>query len=367
MSALSILRLANGRKKNLILKRFYVIFVLSVMLPLLVLAQQRQKVALVLGGGGAKGAAEVGVLKYVEKSGVPIDFVVGTSIGSIVGGLYSVGYRSEQLDSMFRSQEWISLLTDKRNGGGSGLSYKEGGVNYVLGVPLNLNFKKKERRKGGRGLGALRGDSIVSTLERMISRAPQFSQISDADSVDFDSLPIPFRCVAVDIEHFDEVYLDHGNIASAMRASMAIPLAFKPMKIDGMTLVDGGVLNNLPVDVAKAMGADIIIAVDLTVNKHEKKSDKFFDYDDSDGGVFEPIRKLGVLNYVKWGVERPDVKKYKENVKLADIYINPDLKGYGPQSFSVEKIAQMIAIGEEAGRKSLGALKKLNRKIKKNK
>lgn len=332
-------------------------------MSVLAFCQQRQKVALVLGGGGAKGAAEVGVLKYVEQSGVPIDYIVGTSIGSIVGGLYAVGYRSEQLDSMFRSQEWTALLTDMKMDGKAKLVQKEGELTYVLGVPLNLNFKRKRESKGGRGLGALRGDSIVSVLEGMIRQAPGHAGEYDTDSIDFDDLPIPFRCVAVDMKGFEEVHLDHGSLASSMRASMAIPFVFKPMKIDDMTLVDGGVLNNLPVDVAKAMGADVVIAIDLTVNKPEGDNDKYFSYDDSEGGVFEPLRKFGVLNYVKWGVERPDQKKYAANMKLADVYINPNLKGYGAQSFSHAKVAEMIAIGEQAGKKSLKALKKLKKRI----
>ena len=164
---------------------------------------RRPKVALVLGGGGAKGAATVGVLKAVEKSGVPIDMVVGTSIGSIVGGLYSIGYDSKQLDSLFRTQSWLDIFS-----------------------------------------GSLMGDSIIWTLREM----------TGGIVTDFDSLPIPFRCVAVDVKKIREVVLSEGDLAQAMRASMAIPLVFKPVKIGNMQLVDGGVLNNLPVDVARDMG-----------------------------------------------------------------------------------------------------------------
>ena len=245
---------------------------------------ERPKVALVLGGGGAKGAAEVGVLKYIEQSGVPIDMVVGTSIGSIVGGLYAVGYRSAELDSMFRHQDWMKM-----------------------------------------GMGSLMGDSIVRVLRDMADTY---------GSVDFDSLPTPFRCVAVDVKGMKEVVLKEGDLPQAMRASMAIPVVFKPVRIDGMRLVDGGVLNNLPVDVAKDMGADIVIAVDLTVTKHEDSTPLF----------------------------RPDLKKYHRNVAAADIYINPKLKGYGAHSFN--KIGEMILIGEEAGRKAMKDLKKLKKKLK---
>lgn len=254
-------------------------------------ASKRPKVALVLGGGGAKGAATVGVLKYVEKSGVPIDMVVGTSIGSIVGGLYAQGYTSQQLDSLFRSQSWMDMF-----------------------------------------VGSLMGDSIVGTLRSLTGQRGQ---------IRFDDLPIPFRCVAVDVKKMREVVLKEGDLAQAMRASMAIPLVFKPVKMDDMRLVDGGVLNNLPVDVAKEMGADVVIAIDLTVHHHEH----------SNTGV--------------WSFLRPDLKKYHRNCQEADIYINPRLKGYTAQDFSPHKIAAMMALGEKAGKNSLKDLKKLKKKLKK--
>lgn len=248
----------------------------------------RPKVALVIGGGGAKGAAAVGVLKYVEQSGIPVDMVVGTSIGSIVGGLYSMGTTSEQLDSLFRTQAWGDLFT-----------------------------------------GSLMGDSIVRTLRELTGK-----------EVSFESLNIPFRCVAVDMNTLREVVLQEGSLAQAMRASMAIPLVFKPVKMGSMRLVDGGVLNNLPVDVARDMGADIVIAIDLTVNKHEDDTSSL----------------LSLL--------RPDLKKYQRNCLDADIYINPNLKGYGAQDFMPTKIAEMIALGEKAGKRSLKALKKLKKSLK---
>ncbi|MBP5375635.1 MAG: patatin-like phospholipase family protein [Bacteroidaceae bacterium] len=248
----------------------------------------RPKVALVIGGGGAKGAAAVGVLKYVEQSGIPVDMVVGTSIGSIVGGLYAMGTTSEQLDSLFRTQAWGDLFT-----------------------------------------GSLMGDSIVRTLRELTGK-----------EVSFESLNIPFRCVAVDMNTLREVVLQEGSLAQAMRASMAIPLVFKPVKMGSMRLVDGGVLNNLPVDVARDMGADIVIAIDLTVNKHEDDTSSL----------------LSLL--------RPDLKKYQRNCQDADIYINPNLKGYGAQDFMPTKIAEMIALGEKAGKRSLKALKKLKKSLK---
>lgn len=277
-------------------KIFFVLFIyIVVSLPLAAQSSEsyneyhRPKVALVLGGGGAKGASTVGVLKYVEQSEVPIDMIVGTSIGSIVGGLYSLGYRSEQLDSLFRNQSWLKLFE-----------------------------------------GSLMGDSIVRTLRDMTGGVV----------ADFDSLPIPFRCVAVDVKKVREVVLSEGDLAQAMRASMAIPVVFKPVTIGDMQLVDGGVLNNLPVDVARNMGADYVIAVDLTVNKNTDLS--------------------GLMSLL-----RVDLKKYRKNSADVDVYINPKLKGYGAQDFTPAKIAKMITLGEKAGKSALKKLKKLNKKVKK--
>ena len=260
-------------------------------------AQERPKIGLVLGGGGAKGAAEIGVLKYIEESGVHIDCIVGTSIGAIIGGLYSVGYRSQQLDSLFLNTNWEEIFSNSISGTQQ--------ISEVFSSLLNL-----------------------------------------PDSIDFDSLPIPYRCVAADIINTEEVVLQRGNLAAAMRASMAIPGAFKPMKWGKKILVDGGMLNNLPVDVAKEMGADIIIAIDLTQNKHEDRN-------------FSLKETIGIGGILDWLVSRPDWKKYNENRKMADYYINPYLKNYSSTSFSHDDIKQMIIIGEKAGQSALEDLRKL--------
>lgn len=248
----------------------------------------RPKVGLVLGGGGAKGAAEVGVLKVIEEVGVPIDYIAGTSIGAILGGLYSTGYRAAQLDSLFRAGLWKT-------------------------------------------------DNVLKLLDRLTGTG---------EWVDFDELPIPFRCVAADFDTQEEVVLRNGNLAWALRASMAIPGAYKPVLIDGKPLVDGGMLNNLPVDVVKAMGADIVIAVDLTQNKHKTRD---FSLKDATGigGIFD------------WLVSRPDWKKYNDNRAAADVYINPPLKGYGAASFSEKSIDSMMRIGEREARKKMEELKRV--------
>ena len=277
------------------MRKIALIFCLTIFLTSF--AQDHPKVGLVLGGGGAKGAAEIGVLKYIEEAGVHIDYIVGTSIGSIIGGLYSVGYRSQQLDSLFVNTDWENIFSE----------------------------------------------SIAGTLQ--ISNV--FSDLLNLpDSVDFDSLPIPYRCVATDIINTEEVILQRGNLARAMRASMSIPGAFKPVKWEGKLLVDGGMLNNLPVDIAKKMGADIIIAIDLAQRKHENRD-------------FSLKEEYGIGGVLDWLISRPDWKKHNENRQMADIYINPNLKDYDAASFSRDDIRQMILIGEEAGKKALKELRKL--------
>lgn len=275
------------------------------------------KVGLVLGGGGAKGAAEIGVLKWIEKAQTPIDCIAGTSIGALIGGLYSVGYTSTELDSIFRCQQWYDVFA---------------------GGALR-----------GKGLGLLSGDSVISLMDSLISN--KLGRKVNTD-LDFDSLPIPFRCVAVDMRSMREVILRRGSLSRAICSSMSIPLLFKPMKWDTLALVDGGVLNNLPVDVAREMGADVVIAVDLTQSKPENF-------------IPERIRKIGnelpLSGIAGWLIRRPDQKKYTENCRDVDLYIHPRLPEYGVADFDAEKIDDMIARGEKAGRKAYGKLKRIRR------
>ena len=156
--------------------------------------------------------------------------------------------------------------------------------------------------------------------------------------------------MATDAKSRTEVVLDRGKLSQAMRASMAIPGAYKPVAIGPYVLYDGGLLNNLPVDVALEMGADVVIAIDLTQNKHETRD-------------FDLREATGIGGLLNWVVSRPDLKKYNENVKRADVYINPQLKGYSATSFNGDKISEMIAIGEAAGKARLKTLKKLRKLI----
>ena len=258
-------------------------------------ATERPRIGLVLSGGGAWGAAQVGALKVIEEVGVPIDMIAGTSIGGIVGGLYAVGYKAEQLDSMFRSQEWIDLF--------------------------------------------MKGD-LKGYFERLTGKR---------DTLDFYKLAIPFSCVAVDIQNQREVVLRRGSLPAAMRATMAIPGVFSAVRIDGRSLVDGGMMNVMPVDVVKNMGADIVIAIDLQQKDHETRH-------------LSLKNLLGIGGILDWAVSRPDWKKYNENRKKVDVYIRPNLSGYSIMDFNKADISAMISLGEDAARAKLKELKALSSK-----
>lgn len=309
--------------------------------------ENRPKVGLVLGGGGAKGAAEVGVLKFIELADVKIDYIAGTSIGSIIGALYSIGYRAADLDSLFHSQEWLALLTDRSNEHASKFISRKDDTLYMFGFPIKK--RKIESKNYTKTLGFSRGESITNLFKEMINRP---------DSIGFDTLPIPFRCVAVDLRKFDEVVLSSGNLAEAMRASMSIPGFFKPVSKDSMLLADGGLLNNLPVDVVRSMGAEKVIAIDLTQNKHTKRMNKRYN---KPGAEQRKSRKTGVRGLLTWIIDRPDLAKYSTNINDIDVYINPDLDGYNALDFKPSKIAKMIRKGEIAGEAALDELKKLSR------
>ena len=288
----------------------------------------RQKIGLVLGGGGAKGAAEVGVLKVMEEAGIRPDYIVGTSIGSIVGGLYAAGYTASELETMFKTQEWLTLLTD-RNAELSNEPYTtKNGITYIFGFPVMDS-------KSNKGVGMIKGERIEHVLDSMLS-VKKLRKI--------EKLKIPFRCIAADIRTAEEVVLSKGSVASAMRASMAIPGIFKPVKKNDWLLVDGGMINNLPVDVCKSMGADIIIAVDLQQDEKKPKEKKDLSLLTGIGNMF------GIGGIIEWVTSRPDIDKYIENKKKADIYIHPDIQGMDAASFGNKNSAKMIKIGEDAAR-----------------
>lgn len=325
------------------MKKYLLVFLMLICCGLSVMAQQqneggktRPKVGLVLGGGGAKGAAAIGVLRELERAKIPIDYIAGTSIGAIIGGLYAQGYRADDLEKLFRSQNWLALLADRDTTLVGKVYKEEDGVIYVFGFPV----RRKAEADNNTGFWMLHGDHVYNFLDSLVSRSPvQRGTVKQA---------IPFSCVAFDIRRQQEIVLDTGSLARNMRASMAIPGAFKPVQIDTLMLVDGGMGNNLPVDVVRKMGADIVIAIDLQQRKRD-------DY----RSPFGFLKGLGGI--LDWLAERPDIKKYNVNRTKADLYINPDLGSYGVTDFNAKAIKAILKIGEDTGilyRKQLGTFMK---------
>lgn len=291
----------------------------------------RKKVGIVLSGGGAKGIAHIGALKVIEKAGIPVDYIVGTSMGSIIGGLYSIGYSPEQLDSMVRRQDWTFLLSDKTPRREQNLSEREASEKYVLSLPFDKGIKAKPLG------GLIKGQNLANLFSELT--------IGYHDSIDFNSLPVPFACVSENIVNGNEVNFHNGVLSTAMRASMAIPGVFTPVRLDSMVLVDGGVVNNYPVDVARGMGADLIIGID--VQSELKPADEL----NTAGSI------LGQL------VNLMGQDLYQKNLKATDIYIKVNVEGYSAASFTPIAIDTLIQRGKDAALAQAAPLMALKREL----
>jgi NTE family protein len=278
--------------------------------------QNRKKVGVVLSGGGAKGMAHIGVLKVLERAGIPVDVITGTSMGSIIGGLYAIGYNANSLDSMVRVQDWSYVITDMEDLRNQSLSDRK--KRYTYALSRGLTFGKRNNTDGG----IITGKNLYELFQQLCT--------GYTDSLDFSrDLPIPFACVATNIIDNTEVDFHSGRLPQAMRASMAIPAAFSPVRIGDMVLVDGGLRNNYPVDIAREMGADIIIGV--TVQGAPKTAEDL----KGTGSILGQIVDVNCKN------------KYDENLAITDVPIRVDTKGYNAASFSLVAIDTLIRRGEE--------------------
>jgi NTE family protein len=218
--------------------------------PAIAPAGERPRVGLVLSGGGARGFAHVGVLKALEAARVPVDVIVGTSMGAIIGGLYASGMTADDLEREILAVNWGDLF-DRREPRQL-LSQRRKEEDFELSPVLMLGFRNGE-------FVLPTGAVSTRSLEMLLRRYT----LSTRHLVSFDGLPTPFRAVATDMETGQAVVLDHGDLAAALRASMSVPAVFSPLEVDGRVLGDGGLVNNLPVDVARRMGADVVIAVNI--------------------------------------------------------------------------------------------------------
>lgn len=299
------------------MKKVLIMVVAALMMCGTVNAQPaRKKVGVVLSGGGAKGMAHIGVLKVLEKAGIPVDVITGTSMGSIIGGLYAIGYNSHSLDSMVRVQDWGYVITDKEDLRNQSLDDRRKQNTYLF--TTGLTFGKKDKTAGG----IIKGKNLAELFQQLC--------VGYTDSLDFSKdLPIPFACVATNIVDNSEVDFHSGRLPQAMRASMAIPAAFSPVRMGDKVLVDGGLKNNYPVDIAREMGADIVIGV--TVQGPPKVADDL-------GGAMSIIGQIVDVNCKN---------KVDENIAMTDLHMAVDTKGYNAASFSEAAIDTLVRRGEE--------------------
>ncbi len=293
--------------------------------------RQRPKIGLVLSGGGAKGFAHIPLLKMLDSLNIPIDYIAGTSMGGIAGALYAIGYSGLDLEKLVYRNDWEEIFTDKPQ-------------REILPY-----FQKKETGKyqlefGMKGVkpvtpsGLIYGQKVALLF---LSLTFPYERVEN-----FDQLPIPFRCVAIDLVSGNEVILKDGSLAKAMRATMAIPTVFSPVEWGDSLLIDGGFSNNLPVDVVKAMGADIIIAEDVESPLLSKK-----ELDNAIAVLNQTITLLGI-------------KRKKENLQDVAILIQPNMRNYTPADFDNNKIRGIILEGEKAVQSKLPELIQLKQTYK---
>jgi NTE family protein len=289
------------------------------------------KVAVVLSGGGAKGFAHIGVLKILEEEGIPIDIIVGTSIGSLIGGFYSLGYSAGEIEEVVKKQNWERVLSD--NVSRNVLSKND----QMLKERYLLSFSFSDTKSVGLPQGFIKGQNVLNIFCGLAGNLPV--------NADFSQLPISFACVAADLETGEEVVLKDGFFPTALFSSMAIPGVFQPCQRENLLLVDGGIVNNFPTDVAKRMGADIIIGVDIRGGLKPKEELTSVD------GIFNQM--IGFLGQ----------EKDSTNNSLCDIKIRPDISGYSVGSFSREAADTLVLRGERATLLVMDQIRELKQKF----
>ena len=279
------------------------------------------KVGLVLSGGGAKGFAHIGVLKVIDSLGIKVDYIAGTSMGAIIGSLYSAGYSGKQLDSLFKIIDFDTLINDKFERKSKSLYERNNSEKYAISLPF-------DKFRVSLPTGLSRGQNVYNLLYRLLLPVNHIT--------DFEKLPIPFFCIATNIETGRPVIFNKGNLAEAVAASGAFPSLFQPVEIKESIYIDGGVTNNYPIEELKSKGVDVIIGVDVQDNLRDRE------YLKSAPDILVQINNFRTINDMK-------VKR-----KLTDIYIKPDITNFTVISFS--EGTDIIKNGEIAAKKELNAL-----------
>lgn len=291
--------------------------------------ERQPKIGLVLSGGGAKGLAHIGALKVLDEAGIQVDYIGGTSMGAIVGALYASGYSAQELDSIFRVTNFTELIQDNVPRSAKNFYEKDDSERYALSLPFtNFNVSFPQAISGGQ--------NIYNELVRLLFHVK--------DVQDFSRLPTPFLCIATNVETGEEVLLNRGYLPEAIMASGTFPSLFEPSEIEGEVLIDGGVVNNYPIDEIKAMGADIIIGVDVQHGLSTRESLE---------SATEIL--LQINNY-------RTVKDMKKKAQQTDIYIRPEIDDFSVIDF--DRSVEIIESGEEAAYKKLGELQEVANNLK---
>jgi NTE family protein len=293
-------------------------------------APQRPRICLALSGGGARGYAHIGVLRELEKLHVPIDCIAGTSMGAVVGALYASGMTADQIEHALAQFNLSDVAFDHEERQNLAQSAREDNLLYPIGVPVGFGdgqFKLST--------GLVQGNKLSALLRQYMGQIP--------GDIDFDRLPIPYRAVATDLETGERVVLHKGPLPLAVRASMAVPGLFSPVVIDGRTLIDGGTTSNLPIDVARQMGADIVIAVDI-------------------GTQLKPANQLGSMAAVTSQAMRlmmtQNVRAQKATLRSTDVLLEPNLGSVTFADFGA--MEQGVAAGEASAQESRARLAALS-------
>ena len=309
--------------------------------------QYRPTVGLVLAGGGARGLAHLGVIKYMEELGIPVDVITGTSMGGLVGGLYALGYRHDQLDSLVRAIEWPIMMSDNIPSSYIGYKTRKYRAKFLIRIPHHYDDQDLEDRlkneqiaeKMAEESGHNSTDMLNESISRMGLGLPDgylyglnvrnmLSSVTVGyqDSLSFADLPIPYACVATDLYAMAPKYWTSGSITDALRSTMAIPFYFRAVRQNGEVLLDGGLRNNYPVDIAKAMGADIIIGSDMSIHRELNELNSPVDF---------LLQTITLLASSANGPARA----------MLDLGVHHELKGYTMLSFDDASVDDIIDQG----------------------
>ncbi len=295
------------------------LFALLLLLPLGAWGEHSTEIGLVLSGGAARGLAHIGVLKALDEQGIHVDAIAGTSMGAVIGGLYAAGYTPKELEQLALGLDWKEALSDSPPRVDVPFRRKQDDRDFL--VKQKLSFRDDGTL--GLPLGAIQGQNLSMLLESLL--------VHTSDTRDFDQLAIPFRAVATDISTGEKVVFSKGHLPQAIRASMSIPAVFAPVEVNGKLLVDGGMVDNIPVDVARQMGVDVVIVVDIGNPLLDRK---------------QLATVVDMLNQSITLMTRKNSEAQLATLKSSDILVQPPLSGYSSTDFG--RVPQLIDAGYRA-------------------